>query len=216
MDRLQVLYGVFRDKEESMRVSNWLVIGLLTIAVASASGQARDYKDTYTSLEAGKPMAPAKALDVMLSQLETQVLGVAQAMPAEKYSFAPTAETFASGTPAKYGTVRTFAAELTHIAGANYFFYSTVSGAAPPAVAKQVRDLKTKDEILAALKQSFAYGHAQIMTITPQNAFIVIKGADGFHTPATVAAFAVAHGYDHYGQMVEYLRMNGVVPPGSN
>ena len=199
-----------------MRVFNWSVIGLLTIALASASGQAKDYKDTYTSSEAGKPMAPAKALDDMLSLLETQVLGVAQAMPAEKYSFAPTVETFAPGSPAKYGTVRTFAGQLTHIASANYFFYSTVSGTAPPAEAKQVSDLKTKDEILAALKQSFAYGHAQIKTITPQNAFIGIKGADGFHTPATVAAFAVAHGYDHYGQMVEYLRMNGVVPPGSN
>jgi hypothetical protein len=199
-----------------MRVFNWSVIGLLTIALASASGQAKDYKDTYTSSEAGKPMAPAKALDDMLSLLETQVLGVAQAMPAEKYSFAPTVETFAPGTPAKFGTVRTFAGQLTHIAGANYFLYGAVNGAAPPAAAKQVRDLKTKDEILAALKESFAYGHAQIMTITPQNAFTGIKGADGFHTPATVAAFAVAHGYDHYGQMVEYLRMNGVVPPGSN
>jgi len=199
-----------------MRISNWVVVGLLTIAVASASGQVRDYQDAYTSSEAGKPMAPAKALDVMLSQLETQVLAVAQAMPAEKYGFAPTADTFAPGTRAKYGTVRTFAGELTHIAGANYHFYSLVSGTTPPAAAKQVRDLKAKDEILAALKQSFAYGHAQIMTITPQNAFIGIEGLDGFHTPATLAAFAVAHGYDHYGQMVEYLRMNGVVPPGSN
>jgi hypothetical protein len=199
-----------------MRVSHGLVISLLTIAVASASAQARDFKDPYTASEAGKPMAPAKALDIMLTQLETEVLGVAQAMPAEKYGFAPSAETFAPGSPAKFGTVRTFAGQLTHIAGANYHFYSQASGATPPAVAKQVRDLKTKDEILAALKQSFAYGHAQIMTITPQNAFIGIEGLDGFHTPATVAAFAVAHGYDHYGQLVEYLRMNGVVPPGSN
>jgi hypothetical protein len=198
-----------------MRISNWAVVGLLTIVAASGSGQVRDFQDTYTSSEAGKPMAPAKALDVMLSQLETQVLGVAQAMPAEKYGFAPTAETFASGSPARYGTVRTFAGQLTHIAGANYNFYSKLSGAAPPAAAKQVRDLKNKDEILAALKQSFAYGHAQIMTLTPENAFIGIAGADGFHTPVTVAAFAVAHGYDHYGQLVEYLRMNGVVPPGS-
>jgi uncharacterized damage-inducible protein DinB len=199
-----------------MRVSDWTAIGLLTIAVASASGQARDYKDTYTASDAGKPMAPAKALDVMLTQLEIEVMGVAQAMPAEKYSFAPAAETFAPGSPARFGTVRTFAGQLTHIAGANYHFYSLVSGTTPPAASKQVRDLKTKDEILAALKQSFAYSHAQIMTITPQNAFLGIQGLDGFHTPATLAAFAVAHGYDHYGQLVEYLRMNGVVPPGSN
>jgi hypothetical protein len=199
-----------------MRVLNCLAIGLLTTVVAGASAQARDYKDTYTASDAGKPIAPAKALDVMLTQLETEVMGVAQAMPAEKYSFAPTTETFAPGSPAKFGTVRTFAAQLTHIAGANYHFYSLVSGTAPPAASKQVRDLKTKDEILAALKQSFAYGHAQIMTITPQNAFNGIEGLDGFHTPATLAAFAVAHSYDHYGQLVEYLRMNGVVPPGSN
>jgi uncharacterized damage-inducible protein DinB len=198
-----------------LRISSWAAAGLLTVAVASASAQVRDYQDTYTSSEAGKPMAPAKALDVMLSQLETQVLGVAQAMPAEKYGFVPTAETFAAGSPARYGTVLTFAGELTHIAGANYSFYSKLTGVAPPAAAKQVRQLKTKDEILAALNQSFAYAHAQIKTLTPDNAFIGIDGADGFHTPATVAAFAVAHGYDHYGQLVEYLRMNGVVPPGS-
>ncbi len=198
-----------------MRISSWVVIGLFTITVANASAQVRDYQDTYTASEAGKPMAPATALDVMLSQLETQVLAAAQAMPAEKYSFAPTAETFATGSPARYGTVRTFAGQLTHIAGANYNFYSKLTGAAPPAIVKQVRELKTKDEILAALNQSFAYAHAQIKTLTPGNAFIGIDGADGFHTPVTVAAFAVAHGYDHYGQLVEYLRMNGVVPPGS-
>jgi len=199
-----------------MRVSNWPVICLLTIAAASASAQMTGYKDAYTAAEAGKPMAPAKALDVMLTQFEIELMGVAQAMPADKYGFAPTEGTFASGSPAKFGTVRTFAGQLTHIAGANYHFYSLVSGAKLPAEAKQVRDLKTKDEILAALKQSFVYCHAQIMTITPQNAFIGIEGLDGFHTPATLAAFAVAHGYDHYGQLVEYLRMNGVVPPGSN
>ncbi len=57
----------------------------------------RDYKDSYTASDAGKTMAPAKALDVMLTQLETQVMGVAEAMPAEKYGFAPSAETFAPG-----------------------------------------------------------------------------------------------------------------------
>ena len=62
-----------------MRISSWAVVDLLTITVANASGQMRDYHDTYTSSEAGKPMAPAKALDVMLSQFETQVLAAAQA-----------------------------------------------------------------------------------------------------------------------------------------
>ncbi len=193
---------------------------LLTVTMCSGLTQAglaqvKDYKDPYTAAETDKPMAPAKALDVMLSQFETELTGVAQAMPAEKYTFEPTAATFAPGSEAKYGTVRTFAEEVTHLIGANYYFYSKVSGAALPDAAKAARNLKSKDEIVAALKQSFMYAHAQIATVTPDNAFLGIDGADGFHTRATLAAFAVAHGYDHYGQMVEYLRMNGVVPPGS-
>jgi hypothetical protein len=198
-----------------MRIGNWPLLGLFALAIASCSAQVRDYKDSYTASDAGKTMSPAAALDVMLSQLETQVLAVAEAMPADKYGFVPTAGTFAVGSPAKYGSVRTFAEELTHIAGANYHFYSLLTGVATPAEGTRVRSLKTKEEILPALKQSFAYGHEQIKTITPQNAFTGIEGLDGFHTPTTLAAFAVAHGYDHYGQLVEYLRMNGVVPPGS-
>ena len=193
-----------------------VVLGCLLGATATSGwGQGMDHKDPYTAADAGKPTAPAKALDAMLSEFEGEVTGVAEAMPADKYSFAPTASTFAAGSTAKFATVRTFAEELTHIAGANYYFYSKLNGAATPPDTKQIQDLKSKDAILAALKKSFAYAHAQIATITPENAFVGIEGADGMHTPATLAAFGVAHGYDHYGQLVEYLRMNGVVPPGS-
>ena len=174
-----------------------------------------DHKDPYTAADAGKAMPPAKALDVMVSMFEAQVVAVAEAMPAEKYSFAPTAAAFASGSPAKFDTVRTFGAELTHLIGGNYYFFSKASGVSTPAAAKQAATLKTKDEIVAALKQSFVFAHAQVATITPEKAFVGVEGADGMHTPATVAAFAVAHGYDHYGQLVGYPRMNGGVPPGS-
>ena len=198
-----------------MRVTGWIAGCLLGVAAASGSAQGMDHKDPYTAADAGKPVAPAKALDAMLSLFEAQVMAAAEAMPADKYSFAPTTATFAAGSSAKYDTVRTFAAELTHMTGGNYFFFSKASGAAMPAAAKAAAGLKTKDEILAALKQSFVFAHAQVATITPEKAFVGIEGADGMHTPATVAAFAVAHGYDHYGQLVEYLRMSGVVPPGS-
>jgi UDP-N-acetylmuramyl pentapeptide phosphotransferase/UDP-N-acetylglucosamine-1-phosphate transferase len=59
------------------------------------------------------------------------------------------------------------------------------------------------------------YAHKALATITPENAYTTIDGVDGLHTRSVVASFISAHGYDHYGQMVEYLRMNGVVPPGS-
>ena len=198
-----------------MRVANWMAACLLGAVVAGGAAQTGAPKDPYTAAETGKAVAPAKALDTMLSMLESQVMSAADAMPADKYSFAPTAATFAPDSTAKFDTVRTFAQELTHVVSANYFFYSTINASKPPAAAKDADGLKTKEEIVAALKGSFAYAHAQIATITPANAFLGIEGADGMHTPATVAAFGVAHGYDHYGQMVEYMRMNGVIPAGS-
>lgn len=188
------------------------VLGLLT---CSAFAQMKDYQDPYTAAETGKAMAPAKALDQMLSQFEVELTNVAEAMPADKYSFAPTPAAFASGSPAKYATVRNFSQQMTHLIGANYYFYGAVSGAPMPAAAKAASALKSKEEILGALKQSFAFAHAQIATVTPENAFLGIEGADGIHTRATLASFAVAHGFDHYGQLIEYLRMSGIVPPGS-
>ena len=101
------------------------------------------------------------------------------------------------------------------MAQANYYFYMTASGLKPDVDVKGIGNLKSKDEIVAALVASFAFGHKAIATITATNAFESIEGADGLHTRATVADFAVAHGFDHYGQMVEYLRMNGIVPPAS-
>jgi uncharacterized damage-inducible protein DinB len=79
----------------------------------------------------------------------------------------------------------------------------------------KIESLTSKDDAVAVLAKSFAFGHRAIATITPANAFLTIKAVDGMQTRVSLAAFAVAHGYDHYGQMVEYLRMNGIVPPGS-
>ena len=197
-----------------MRVLGWVVAGVMGLAAVQVPAQTGP-KDAYTAADAGKAMAPAKALDTMLSAFEEEVMAAAEAMPADKYGFAPSAATFAAESPAKFATVRTFAAELTHLASANYYFMSRLTPGTPPAAMKTLSALKTKDEIVPALKASFAYAHAQVATVTAANAFNTIEGVDGMHTPATVAAFTVAHGYDHYGQMMEYLRMNGVVPPGS-
>jgi hypothetical protein len=163
----------------------------------------------------GSMMAPSKALDDMLSLFEGETMGVVKAMPAEKYDFAPSSAIFVPGQLAKFDTVRTFAQQVTHVAEANYYFYSTLSGLKPDMDRKQIAMLTKKEDAVAALAASFAFAHRAIATITLENAFETIKGADGMHTRATLAAFGVAHGYDHYGQMVEYLRMNGIVPPGS-
>jgi hypothetical protein len=159
--------------------------------------------------------SPAKALDDLLSLYEGEAMGVAKAMPADKYNFAPSAAIFAPGQDVKFDTVRTFVQEVTHVAEANYYFYSAVGGMKPDMDRAAMEKITTKDEAVAALAASFKFAHQAIATITPENAFLPIKPIDGQGTRATVAAFGVAHGYDHYGQMVEYLRMNGVVPPGS-
>ncbi len=163
----------------------------------------------------GQAMDPGKALDEVLSAFESEAMSAAKAMPADKYNFAPSAATFAPGSAAKFDTVRTFAQQVSHVAQANYYFYMTVSGTKPDVDMATMKNLKTKDECVAALQGSFAFGHKALATVTAANAFQSIKGADGLHTRATVADFAVAHGFDHYGQMVEYLRMNGIVPPAS-
>ena len=160
-------------------------------------------------------VSPAKALDDMLSLFEGEAMGVAKAMPADKYDFAPSAANFAPGQSTKFDTVRTFGQQVAHVAEANYYFYSTISGLKPDVDMKKVETMTKKEDAVAALAGSFAFAHKAIATITAANAFEQIKGADGMHTRASLAAFGVAHGYDHYGQLVEYLRMNGIVPPGS-
>lgn len=139
----------------------------------------------------------------------------AKAMPADKYDFAPSAAIFAANGPEKFDTVRTFGQQVAHVAQANYYFYSTLSGLKPDMDISKMDKMVKKDDAVMALEMSLAFAHRAIATITAENAFVTIKGADGMNTRVTLAAFGAAHGYDHYGQMAEYLRMNGIVPPAS-
>ena len=89
-----------------------------------------------------------------------------------------------------------------------------MGGQKPDVDMKLLGDLKNKDEIVAALAASFVFAHKAVATLTPANAFEVVKGRE-LRTRSTLATVAIAHGYDHYGQLVEYLRMNGIIPPAS-
>jgi uncharacterized damage-inducible protein DinB len=189
---------------------------LLAVATLALCTAAQAQMGSAPSLgPVGAQADPAKAINIMLSMYESEAMGAVKAMPAEKFSFAPTHATFAPTQGETFEGVRSFAQQATHVAQANYYFFTTISGLKPDRDVKAIATLTAKDDIVAALADSFAFGHKAIATITPANAFTVIKGADGLDTRATVATFAVAHGFDHYGQMVEYLRMNGLVPPGS-
>jgi uncharacterized damage-inducible protein DinB len=164
----------------------------------------------------GTIAAPSKAVDSQLSLIEGQMMGAVKAMPAEKFSFAPSAAIFVPAQTTQFATVRTFAQQATHVAQANYFFYMTVSGLKPDVEVAGIGKLTNKDDVVAALAGSFAFGHKAIATLTAANAFEVVKlNEPGMWTRGTVAQFGVSHMFDHYGQMVEYLRMNGIVPPAS-
>ncbi len=162
-------------------------------------------------------VTPAQSFNALLSIFEGEMMGVAKEMPADKYNFAPSQAIFQPGQKTDYLSpdnkgVRTFGQMVAHVAQANYSFGSALSGLRPDVDVKAIGNLTGKDELVHALAASFTFAHKAIDTITPENAFDIVRGEQ---TKASMAGFLVAHGFDHYGQMVEYLRMNGHIPPAS-
>ncbi len=161
------------------------------------------------------PATITSALQFQLSIVEREVVSTAQAMPEDKYSFAPTNGNFAG--------VRTFAQEVKHIAAANDQFFDSILGLTPPAapdegVGSNGPDaIATKEQILQYLKDSFAKGHKAMATINADNAVAPLANpaVPFLGTRLALAMFACTHAMDHYGQMVEYLRDTGGTPPMS-
>jgi hypothetical protein len=150
--------------------------------------------------------------DRQLSNTEREVVGLTEAMPADKFNFAPTNGDFKG--------VRTFALQARHIA----FEINCVAAAllAEPVPTQEHEngpdDLKTKDDIVAYLKAAFAHAHRAVATLNNNN--LLELTADPFNPKGKstrVASVGIFywHTYDHYGQMVEYLRMNNLKPPAS-
>ena len=189
-----------------------LVLGFCSVGAVAQMGMG----GAAQGPAAGAILSPAKAYDSQLSGIESEMMSAVKAMPAEKFGFAPSAAIFVPGQKTEFATVRTFAQQATHVAEANYFFYGTVGGLKPDVDVQGIEKLSSKEDVVRVLGSSFAYAHRAIATLTAANAFEVVKsGEPGTQTRATLAGFGIAHGFDHYGQMVEYLRMNGIVPPAS-
>ena len=154
----------------------------------------------------------AAALQALISSAERLLVGVAREMPQEKYDFVPTAGEFRG--------VRTFARQLKHAAAVQYLVAASILG--EPVNADMVEErgpdaVRTKAQVLEYVEGSFAALHRAAATVDNGNAFASIKGVFG-SAPTTrtgLIAGALAHSSNHYGQIVEYLRMNGIVPPAS-
>jgi len=148
---------------------------------------------------------PSQVVDQLLSMVEHEMVPLAEAMPADKYNFAPTNGNFQG--------VRTFAEQVRHIIHANYAFFGHAASMQFKMPAAD--QLKTKAQMVQALKDSFVFAHQAVATLDQNNALENIKPLDGVPSRAGIMVFAVVHMNDHFGQLVEYLRMNGIVPPSS-
>ena len=194
---------------------------LLTAAfsLAAASAHAQTAKSSPAAGAAVSPSSPptiASAIDREITVIEKEVVEAAEAMPEEKFDFSPEKLNL-SGSD--YKGVRTFGQQLKHIAASNYLIWSPITGEKPPDTVNDGKgpdNMKAKAEIIKFLKDSFAFGHKAVATLNESN---LVQPIPRNNRPPTtrlfLATFAPAHAFDHYGQMVEYLRMNGIVPPAS-
>ena len=159
------------------------------------------------------PATIASIIDREINGVEKQIVEVAEAMPEDKFNFSPESLKIPG---ADFKGVRTFAVQVKHVAASNYFIWSPITGDTLPQGLKDgngPENLKTKADIIKFLKESFALGHKAAATLTAQNMLETV--GNGKSSRLRLATFGVAHAFDHYGQMVEYLRMNGIVPPAS-
>ncbi len=158
------------------------------------------------------PAHGGEVIDRQLSNVEHEFVPAVEAMPADKFDFAP--------TNGEFKGVRTFGHQALHVATTNYQVSASLLGEKSPVTVKDDEDgpadIKTKDQIVKYVKDSFAYAHKAVATLNEKNLVEMINGPFGGKSARMSSAnLMLWHSMDHYGQMVEYLRMNGIIPPAS-
>jgi uncharacterized damage-inducible protein DinB len=176
-------------------------IWLAAFAAASQMAAAKEEQHTVTYL-----------LDRTVTNFENEFIPAAEAMPEDKFGFAPTGGEFKG--------VRTFAQQIKHVAAVNYELGAALLEQKPPVDINEESgpaSITSKADIIKYLKDSFAYVHKAIATINEGNLTGTVKSpfGEGWVSRMGLASAVASHGFDHYGQMVVYLRMNGIVPPAS-
>ncbi len=200
-----------------MRILDVIGLGVVCIGCLWGGKVSRAQQSPAARPSSGstEPATITSVLDAQLSSEEREITDAANAMPEDKYSFAP-----ANG---EFTGVRTFAQQVKHVASLNNRFFGAILDQPAETLDSDFERengpdaIRTKAQIMQYLRDSFALGHKAIATIDAETAFSPIKSPPTpfLKTPAAVVIFDCAHSMDHYGQMVEYLRDNGIVPPAS-
>lgn len=133
------------------------------------------------------------------------ILKSAEKMPVEQFGFQPTPD------------VRSFGQVLAHIADANYLMCAPVIGEANPnGTMTKIEDSKlAREPLIATLKESFAYCDKAYATLTDGNAAEIVPFMNSKRPRLGVLWFHISHAFEHYGNLVTYLRLKGIVPPSS-
>ena len=197
-----------------MRKVRWVPIVILWLAVGNLSAQTgqRNFETRdATPLDAQRER---RALQSLLTIVQQQLTPAVDAMPADKFGFAP--------TDGEFKGVRTFGQMVKHLSATNYILAAAALGEEPPTDAGDEvgpESVRTKAEILDYLNGSFAQLAKAVKAIGQTNVAVnpspISPLKKGDVTRSALVAEALLHACDHYGQLVEYLRMNGVVPPAS-
>ena len=187
-------------KRTALVVYGVLVLAM-SVAAAAQAAKPKEEKRTVTMV-----------LDHTVLNMENEFIPAADAMPEDKFNFAP--------TNGEFKGVRTFAQQIKHVAAVNYEIAAAILEQKPPVDINEESgpaSITSKADILKYLKESFAYVHKAIATINEKNVVETVKSpfGEGAVSRLGLATSLAWHGYDHYGQMVVYLRMNGIVPPAS-
>jgi uncharacterized damage-inducible protein DinB len=179
-------------------------------AAGALAARITRHSETAQGAQQAPPSTVAATVDREISGIEKEFVDAAEAMPEDKYNFAP--------TQGEFKGERTFGDQIKHAAMANYSIWST-------ALEEKVPDnlsgkdagasIKTKAQIVQLLKDSFALGHRAAQNLTTANMLDQLPKDKPRGPRLFWATYAIGHNFDHYGQIVIYLRMCGIVPPAS-
>jgi uncharacterized damage-inducible protein DinB len=171
------------------RLSAFVAILFTTAALAGAPAHAQTGGDSAL-------LGPLKQ---NWESIRTNVVRTAEIVPEDKYDFKPTPE------------VRSFRDQFVHIIEENYFFMGAVTGERqnPPA------NLRTKAEIVKALNDSYDYGAKVLAGLNDRTALEMVQRGQRQFPRWSMALANIVDNMDHYGNLVVYMRLNGIVPPSS-